>query len=312
MINFNFKTKFWSVVIIQIIILISVLGWNQIQLATGEEILLKLTPPRDPLSLFQGHYLVLNYEISQLDADEYSGPSDFKPGEKIYVILEKEDNYWKAQSVSRYKPKERIFIQGDVTSNYNGNLRIIYGIESYFIPEKEAGEIEKLFRELQRDQNIFIELSINKSGKALIREILIGEAKVDFSELAEPESKEEIPTVITVKQKDVRIISAISQARTVMVYIYVNEGNYDNFSCQHSDMREVCAEISKNSRLNWVAIAYAPKSNSQEACIYAPLNSKPNFWYCADSSGAAGFTTINPGGTGYCVWETSAKCSLLE
>lgn len=114
----------------------------------------------------------------------------------------------------------------------------------------------------------------------------------------------------TKKAKDTRIISAIGQARTVMTYVYANDGDYDAFDCVHVDMTTLCAEVANNHPTSGTnpTIAQDAASDSTAACIYSLLNAKTDYWYCADSTGIAGFTTTPPGGTGYCVDGTSAVC----
>ncbi len=121
----------------------------------------------------------------------------------------------------------------------------------------------------------------------------------------------------TKKAKDSRIVSAISQARTVMVYIWGNDGDYGNFTCTHEDMITLCQEIDTNyggdGGLPQPTIADCLTCGAQDgpaACIYSPLNAKDDYWYCADSTGVAGFVSgveNNPGGVGCCVPAT-AKC----
>lgn len=117
----------------------------------------------------------------------------------------------------------------------------------------------------------------------------------------------------TKKAKDSRIISAISQARTVMVYSYGNDGNYDNFDCDLSDMTVLCEEIADNhpTKDTEPTIVKKTASDSKEACIYSLLNAKEDYWYCADSTGRAGFTTDDPGGSGFCVAGT-AECPAVS
>jgi len=94
----------------------------------------------------------------------------------------------------------------------------------------------------------------------------------------------------TKKAKDSRIISAIAQARTVMTYIYANDGDYDNFNCSHEDMSALCAEIANNNPDGTnPTFQYNPATNSTTTCIYSALNA--GGYYCADSSGRAGVTT---------------------
>jgi prepilin-type N-terminal cleavage/methylation domain-containing protein len=104
--------------------------------------------------------------------------------------------------------------------------------------------------------------------------------------------------------KDSRIVSAIGQARTIMAYLYAIDGNYANFSCSSTDMAPLCAEISNNG-----GVAYIQKtSNNAAACIYSQLTAKLNYWYCADSTGKAGYTTTSPATTNYCTGGTTAVC----
>ncbi len=124
----------------------------------------------------------------------------------------------------------------------------------------------------------------------------------------------------TRKAKDSRIVSGISQARTVMVYVSGNDGNYTNFLCTHGDMVTLCQEIDTNYGTDdgleptiAACLTCGPQSGPA-ACIYSPLNAKTDYWYCADSTGVAGFVSgaaNNPGGAGYCLAAT-AKCPTLD
>ena len=97
----------------------------------------------------------------------------------------------------------------------------------------------------------------------------------------------------TKKAKDSRIISAISQARTVMTYVYANTGHYDSFKCDYEDLKPLCLEI-KNNNPGGINpnIDIRPATDSTTTAIWSALNA--GGWYCADSSGIAGFTTTSP------------------
>jgi len=219
----SFKSKFWLIIGIQIFILIFLLAWNQLHLVFGEKVLLKLVPPHDPLSLLQGHYLFLNYEISQLGVGEYYGPTDFEEGETIYVILQKVNKHYKAFAVSRQKPEKGTFIKGKVTSNYRGDLTIEYGIEHYFIPEEQAEKIEKEFRKLQRaPKDLFIEISIDRFGRALIRKMFLGEEELDLAKIGKPEKK----IGSREKARDARRIADIRQIQVALELYKEEKGAY--------------------------------------------------------------------------------------
>jgi len=99
----------------------------------------------------------------------------------------------------------------------------------------------------------------------------------------------------TKSAKDSRIVSAIGQVRTIMQYIYGTDGNYDNFNCSSTaEMQSLCAEIKSNNGGIDAVIGKAPLTNSTSSCIYSQLTAKSNYWYCADSTGKAGYTTSNP------------------
>jgi prepilin-type N-terminal cleavage/methylation domain-containing protein len=117
----------------------------------------------------------------------------------------------------------------------------------------------------------------------------------------------------TKKAKDSRVMSAIAQARTVMTYVYANDGNYDNFSCSYTDMVELCNEIQKNSYNNTALTIETETPGGDEACMYVPLNAQDGTtWYCADSTGVAGVSTsTDPGGASYCDG-TTFVCPSLE
>ncbi len=114
------------------------------------------------------------------------------------------------------------------------------------------------------------------------------------------------------KAKDSRIVSAISQARTVMSYVYANDGNYDSFLCTHNDMTNLCTEITGSGGTNPVPTIKNAASNSTAACVWSVLTAKTSYWYCASSDGRAGFTTTDPSGAGYCVANTSAVCPTVS
>jgi prepilin-type N-terminal cleavage/methylation domain-containing protein len=106
----------------------------------------------------------------------------------------------------------------------------------------------------------------------------------------------------TKKAKDSRVISAIGQARTVMIYMGANEGTYTSFTATDDDMDELWAEIQANNPDGTGMEGIHGCTEPQGACIWSKLNAKDYHWYCADSTGVAGFVvgTVNPGGAGLC------------
>ena len=137
----------------------------------------------------------------------------------------------------------------------------------------------------------------------------------------------------TKKAKDARVISAVAQARTVMIYVNSNDGDYDNFQCttacvclETTDLPTLCTEISNNAGKDCATNGYASGGTSQckmittqnaaaaatAACVFVRLNN--GTYFCADSSGKSGVVsgTILPWAATYCVDGTSSVCPPVE
>lgn len=162
--------KFLIAIAIQIIIALGLVIFNASLLARGTEVLLPIEPfdPRDPL---RGDYVSLQYDISRINQNLIIDEDDtVKANDVVYVVLEKENNYWVARSVTKNKPSEGFFIKGNVKSaySYNGTIRIVYGIEQYFISEGTGSELEKKMSLRQA----FAKVVVDKNGKAILKDIV--------------------------------------------------------------------------------------------------------------------------------------------
>ena len=114
------------------------------------------------------------------------------------------------------------------------------------------------------------------------------------------------------KARDARIISCIAQARTVMHQVYLADNNYNNFNYSNHNINMLCTEIANNHPVKGTdpTIVASPASDPTATCIYSLLNTEENYWYCADSTGYAGFCegTENDPITTCRVDRTSAYC----
>lgn len=122
----------------------------QIPLWTGEEIRLK-TIPVDPRSLFRGNYARLEYEISQIPADQFPQDTKLRQGEVVYISLKPgRGGLYKLAGAGLEKPSGGIFLRGRVTGTWFGgsheNYRINYGIEAFFAPKEKALGLESDLR----------------------------------------------------------------------------------------------------------------------------------------------------------------------
>jgi len=111
----------------------------------------------------------------------------------------------------------------------------------------------------------------------------------------------------TKQAKDSRIISAISQMRTVMATLYSVQGSYTlptALSCTDpEEMINLCAEVKKNHPKKDdpepTVIRKYDVGEEHEVCIYSKLNKTAGgpWYYCVDSAGKAGSTAIDPSTT---------------
>jgi len=94
------------------------------------------------------------------------------------------------------------------------------------------------------------------------------------------------------KARDSRIITAISQIRTIMNQAYIADNNYNNFDLDNEDISRfdlVNQVIKDGGSLIFSNGSSTHNSNNiDKTCIYSNLTSNHR-WYCADSSGYAGF-----------------------
>ena len=153
------------------------IGFKEFTLRTGEEILLR-TVPVDPRDLFRGDYVVLNYEISSFNTTEIDTDLEelFLWGDRhVYTALEIRDGYGTAIGLYSRKP-DRPFIKGRISYwSSSGEVRLSYGIESYFVPEGKGGLIEE-----RRNEGIDVRVSVDTFGNAAIRSLVIGGKDFSF------------------------------------------------------------------------------------------------------------------------------------
>jgi uncharacterized membrane-anchored protein len=145
------KLVFWALVAIQALVPLGLIGWNEVALARGTEVTLR-TVPIDPIDLFRGRYVTLNYEISQV-----SMAPGLSRGTTVYVALHRNGDRWTGERATTEKPGGT-FIRG----TWDGSS-IEYGIESYFTDEDDAARLE---REARRGLDVRVVL--DDDGRARI------------------------------------------------------------------------------------------------------------------------------------------------
>ncbi|MCU7940531.1 MAG: GDYXXLXY domain-containing protein [gamma proteobacterium symbiont of Bathyaustriella thionipta] len=181
--------KIFAIILIQSLLLVLMIASRQVILSSETVVILE-TQPIEPRSLFRGDYVRLNYEINELQLDELAGDKIFKTNDIVYIVLQKKDLYWKAQSVVLKKPdvenKHQVFIRGVIkrVTNRQWNpdlksrkdttsIRVSYGIENYFVPEGEGIKFERP----EAGDKVTLEIALDGEGNAAIKSLLLNGVK---------------------------------------------------------------------------------------------------------------------------------------
>lgn len=165
-------------VLVQVMILAAVPAKQISARLTGQLITIK-TAPVDPYDFLSGYHVVLGYEISTPPGlAELEKEYDYRRNVPVYVVLKAgTDNIWHAESIHKTWPKEIgegcIIIKGEYIYS-----RVRYGIESYFIPEKNRREIEAGLRKNARQAKV--QIKIDKYGNAALVRLLIDDKVYEY------------------------------------------------------------------------------------------------------------------------------------
>ena len=147
------KNKIIIALGIPILILLSLTVTPLLALNFGQTILLE-TIPVDPIDLFRGQHVILNYKISEIveppNASEIEEAFNNKKWLPVYGVLENKGQYYELKDLTLQKPKG-IFLKGKlqyVYTNENGKrvFRVDYNLDKYFVPEGTGQSLEDASR----------------------------------------------------------------------------------------------------------------------------------------------------------------------
>ena len=139
---------------------------------TGTTVILK-TAPRDPYNILSGYYVTLTYEIDRPQIRRYRTES-----KHAWVVLrEGADGIWNADSAHDSRP-ESIPDGCVVIKGRKKGGRIVYGIESYFIPENARDTVERDLR--QHRGQARVEVKIDSFGHAALIRLLIEDKVYEY------------------------------------------------------------------------------------------------------------------------------------
>ena len=166
----NKKKIFLGIALFWLVILVGFIAVKEYTLRTGTEVLLKLRPI-DPRDLFRGDYVILSYDISQVDLTE-SGT--YQKNDRIYTRLSMDGEIAQPTGASKTKPADGLYIMGKVADFDSHSVRVVYGIESYFVPEGKGLEIEG-FR-----SDMYAKIAIDHNGRGVLKSLVKDGHEITF------------------------------------------------------------------------------------------------------------------------------------
>lgn len=163
------KTKaLHLVLLLQSCFLLGATALNEFRREHGTAVLLE-TVPVDPRDLLRGDYITLRYKISDLELQKLDQPlSAFKPGSSVYVLLEKEGEFYSARAASLSPVTAspgQVLIKGTCVANWDATrLHVLYGIERYYVAEGKGNPSGK----------VTVEAALSPKGTPRIRQVYVG------------------------------------------------------------------------------------------------------------------------------------------
>lgn len=158
------KKLFIGILLFWILILGGFIGMKEWTLRTGTEVLLAIRPV-DPRDIFRGDYVILSYDISTVEAPTTLSAANDNARGPIYVRLNvDEEGVAHSTGVSTTTPpSEALFIKGSIVRRTGEQVRVEYGIESFFVPEGRGLEIERHLRDMHA------KVVIDSAGNAVLK-----------------------------------------------------------------------------------------------------------------------------------------------
>lgn len=149
-------------------------------LRSDTEVLLE-TLPIDPRNLLRGDYVVLRYDISSVPAGTLKDRRADRGAPVFVTLAPAPDGFHRALSVHSSQPVPgpgQVVLRGRVASgdrcgadrrSFCEQLRIDYGLESFFVPEGDGQALEQA----RGERRIAVVASVTASGRAAIKRLTV-------------------------------------------------------------------------------------------------------------------------------------------
>jgi uncharacterized membrane-anchored protein len=179
------RRNLWAAIGAVAFVQAAVLGWMIWErahlLSTGREIVLDVVPV-DPRSLFQGDYVTLGYPMSRVSVPPGTKLEREQP---LYITLQKApDGTYSVAQTNAAPPEsttpDQVVLKGHVqyttvpTEQAPVQANVLYGIETFFVPEGTGHDLEKLVGE----RKLSALVAVDEDGNAAIKGLIVDGKRV--------------------------------------------------------------------------------------------------------------------------------------
>ena len=89
------------------------------------------------------YYVMVQYDLGTIDLSRVaSDGAGYFPGDSVYVVLAREAQGARAVAVERQPPATGLALRGVVTGQARGRLSVLYGVESFAVPENDRASFD--------------------------------------------------------------------------------------------------------------------------------------------------------------------------
>lgn len=137
------------------------------------------TEPVDPSDPFKGKYIVLQYELNDIQTED----KGWQPHQDVYIAIVNDSlGFVKATSANSKQPEEGDFVKAKVRwfSAYDNTLSITLPFNEFYMEESKAYDAEMAHRNAQRDSipsNTYA-LVYLKDGEAVLDNVFINDVPI--------------------------------------------------------------------------------------------------------------------------------------
>lgn len=150
------------------------------------------TMPVDPYDLLRGYSQTLSYDLSQTsNLEQVPGSENIEPVKTIYVILETNLSPIKTPPAASKIIKITSKIPADLAANQialqgkvNQYNQVIYGLETYYLPESQRNKINQEISALSGNNEgkkpFLVEIKVDRWGNSVPISLWVGEHQYRF------------------------------------------------------------------------------------------------------------------------------------